>query len=95
MYGIERQQPVVGALGRSTTGKTYTDSAGRFSLPQAGQTLPLVFAKPGYTTDTVQTISLQSGEFLTERFEGEDTVNLFRIESYFRDSIYQLNMPRP
>ena len=95
VYDIERQQPVAGVLVRSTTAATRTDGTGHFSLPKDGQTRQLVFAKPGYTPDTVDTNSLRAGEFLTERFGGKDTLFLFRAGSRFRDSIFQLNRPRP
>ena len=94
VYDFQANKPLAGVLVRSTTGKTYTNSAGYFSLPRDGQTLELVLTKAGYLNDTVGTMTFQAGEMMADQRLGTDTIYMFRVGSTFRDSIADLNSPR-
>lgn len=70
---------------------TKTDAKGYFNLEHEGKVSgKLIFKKQGYVSDTLPTISIQSGEKQVEKFKG-DTIYLFGIHNNFRDSIAKLN----
>lgn len=93
VYDFENKRPIGGVEINDYLNsiQTVSDSTGYFSLTQRGTVSGrLIFKKTGYTTDTLETISIKSGEQYIERFKG-DTVYLFSNNSNFRDSIARLN----
>jgi len=70
---------------------TKTDNKGYFNLKHEGKISgQLLFKKPGYVSDTLETIRIQSGEKQIEQFKG-DTIFMYDVNNSFRDSIKRLN----
>jgi hypothetical protein len=96
VFDYEAKKPVSNVMVSSQLGKVYTDHNGYFSIPKKlVDSRVLIFSKAGYTSDTIETSSIQSGEFVTERFRGDDTVYFFLKTSNFRDSVKKLNAMGP
>lgn len=70
---------------------TKTNNKGYFNLNHDGKISgKLLFKKKGYTSDTLETVSIQNGEKQSEKFKG-DTIFLFDVNNSFRDSIQRFN----
>ena len=52
--------------------KTFTDKKGYFEIEKGSKTTrALIFTKEDYCEKIISTISIQSGEFMEEKFKGE------------------------
>lgn len=88
VYDADSQKPLSNVLVNDFLNgkKTKTDETGFFELPKGMISSKLIFLKKNYTVDTINSIEIQNGEFMKEKFKGEK-VYLFNIKSNFRDSI--------
>ena len=93
VYDFESKQPIenVEINDYMNSKMTVTNSEGYFFLKHDNKISgKLIFKKPGYDIDTLETIRISNGEKMQEKFKG-DTVYLFDQNSTFRDSIVKIN----
>lgn len=93
VYDYDKKIPLEGVSIYDKHNKklSKTDKRGYFELPQTKNSSSiLIFEKERYKNDTIPSISIQSGEFMKERFKGE-RIYLFSVKSIFRDSILKTN----
>lgn len=69
--------------------KTYSSADGYFKIPKIKNTVSsLIFYKEPHYADTIKSVSIQNGEKLMPRFEGE---TIFLLKKKDRDSVLKAN----
>lgn len=73
VYDFDSEIPLDGVIVFNEVEKTQvlTDNKGYFMLNYNKPTSELIFKKKGYIIARIKTISIQSGEFMEEKFKGE------------------------
>lgn len=92
IYDIDNKTPISNVIVNDflNNKNTKTNQNGYFNLEKGSSSSKLVFKKENYITDTVNSIQIQNGERMVEKFKGEK-IYLSRISSNFKDSIKNLN----
>lgn len=92
VYDIDSKTPISNVIVKDflNNKETKTNESGYFHLEKGAVSSKLIFMKEDYIADTINSIQIQNGENMIEKFKGEK-IYISHISSNFRDSINNLN----